>query len=148
MGMAMGLVFYAVLRGGFLAGTPADANVVNPFGVLAIGALVGMFSDKAAQKLKEIFEVVFRAQDERSGKLNAIAPLIDKLEPDSVAAGTLGPLDVTIKGDRLGKISIVRLNSEDRTPDRVNEKQVIFKLTTEDMAKPGKIDVTAVNTDG
>lgn len=37
LGMAMALVFYAVLRGGFLAGTPADANVVNPFGVLTIG---------------------------------------------------------------------------------------------------------------
>jgi hypothetical protein len=70
LGMAMALVFYAVVRGGFLAGTPADANVVNPFGVLAIGALVGMFSDKAAQKLKEIFDVVFTAKDERADKLN------------------------------------------------------------------------------
>jgi len=70
LGMAMALVFYAVVRGGFLAGTPADANVVNPFGVLAIGALVGMFSDKAAQKLKEIFDVVFTANNERADKLN------------------------------------------------------------------------------
>jgi hypothetical protein len=70
LGMAMALVFYAVVRGGFLAGTPADANVVNPFGVVAIGALVGMFSDKAAQKLKQIFDVVFTANDDRSDKLN------------------------------------------------------------------------------
>ncbi len=40
VGMSMALIFYAVLRGGFLAGTPADAKVVNPFGVIAIGALV------------------------------------------------------------------------------------------------------------
>jgi putative Ig domain-containing protein len=70
LGMAMALVFYAVVRGGFLAGTPADANVVNPFGVVAIGALVGMFSDKAAQKLKQIFDVVFTANDDRGDKLN------------------------------------------------------------------------------
>lgn len=70
LGMAMALVFYAVVRGGFLAGTPADANVVNPFGVVAIGALVGMFSDKAAQKLKQIFDVVFTSNDERADKLN------------------------------------------------------------------------------
>ena len=61
LGMSMALVFYAVLRGGFLAGTPADANVVNPFGVVTIGALVGMFSYKAATKLGEIFDVIFKA---------------------------------------------------------------------------------------
>ncbi len=70
LGMAMAMVFYAVVRGGFLAGTPADANVVNPFGVVAIGALVGMFSDKAAQKLKQIFDVVFTSNDDRADKLN------------------------------------------------------------------------------
>jgi hypothetical protein len=37
LGMAMALIFYAVLRGGFLAGTPADAKVVNPFGMVAVG---------------------------------------------------------------------------------------------------------------
>lgn len=47
LGMAMALIFYGVLRGGFLAGTPADAKVVNPFGVVAVGALVGMFADQA-----------------------------------------------------------------------------------------------------
>jgi hypothetical protein len=38
LGMSLALVFYAVLRGGFVVGSPADAKVVNPFGVLAIGA--------------------------------------------------------------------------------------------------------------
>jgi hypothetical protein len=66
LGMALALVFYAVLRGGFVIGSPADAMVVNPFGVLAIGALVGMFSDKAAQKLGEVFDIVFKAGDPRS----------------------------------------------------------------------------------
>jgi hypothetical protein len=83
LGMAMALVFYAVVRGGFLAGTPADANVVNPFGVLAIGALVGMFSDKAAMKLKDVFDVVFTAKDERKDKLSA------KLEIKQPAGGSL-----------------------------------------------------------
>jgi hypothetical protein len=39
--------------------------VVNPFGVIAIGALVGMFADKAAQKLAEVFDTLFKADDTR-----------------------------------------------------------------------------------
>ncbi|HMJ26491.1 MAG TPA: hypothetical protein VK475_11705, partial [Pyrinomonadaceae bacterium] len=80
LGMAMALIFYAVLRGGFLAGTAADAKIVSAFGVLTVGALVGMFADKAAQKLAEVFDVVFKAPDTRGGKLDA--PVIDKLNPD------------------------------------------------------------------
>ena len=86
LGMAMALVFYSLLRGGFLAGTPADARIVNPFGVIAVGALVGMFADKAAQKLAEIFETLFKSADPRSDKLNA--PVIDHIEPERIAAGT------------------------------------------------------------
>src|SRR6185312_13845702 len=85
MGVALALVFYAVLRGGFVIGSPAEAKVVNSFGVIAIGALVGMFSDKAGQKLAEIFDVVFKAADPRSGKLTA--PVIDRLEPVTVNMG-------------------------------------------------------------
>jgi hypothetical protein len=77
VGMAMALIFYAVLRGGLLAGTPADAKVVNPFGVIAISALVGMFADKAAQKLAEVFDTQFKAANTRKDKL--ISPVVDKL---------------------------------------------------------------------
>ena len=90
MGMSLALVFYSVLRGGFVMGSPADAKVVNPFGVLAIGALVGMFSDKAAQKLGEVFDVIFKAGDPRTGKLDA--PVIARLEPSTVTVGDTKPV--------------------------------------------------------
>ena len=128
--MAMALVFYSLLRGGFLAGTPADARIVNPFGVIAVGALVGMFADKAAQKLAEIFETLFKSADPRSDKLNA--PVIDRIEPERIAAGTKGTVVLTIWGDRLGSVSSVRLNAEDRKPDTVTEQQVTMKLRPED----------------
>ena len=65
VGMALALIFYAVIRGGFLAGTPVDAHGVNPFGVVAVAGLVGMFADKASQKLSEVFDTVFRTEDKR-----------------------------------------------------------------------------------
>jgi hypothetical protein len=145
LGMAMGTIFYAVLRGGFLAGTPADAKVVNPFGVVAIGALVGMFADKAAQKLAEIFETLFRAEDQRGGKLTA--PIVDRLDPPSVVPGSPAPV-LKLIGERLGKISGVRLNADERKPDTVSEKEVTVKLRPEDVANSAQIKITAVNPDG
>jgi hypothetical protein len=146
LGMAMALIFYAVLRAGFLTGTPADAKVINPFGVIAIGALVGMFADKAAQKLGEIFDTLFKSEDRRGGKLSA--PVIDKLDPDTILPGQSQPVQVKIVGDRLGKVSGVRLNADERKPDTVSEKEVTFKLRPEDMANPAEIKITLVNPDG
>lgn len=146
VGMALALIFYAVLRGGFVVGSPADAKVVNAFGVLAIGALVGMFADKAAQKLAEIFDVVFRAADQRSGKLDA--PVIDRIEPGTVTTGDTKPVVIKIIGDRLGKVVTVRMNSEERKPDTVTEKEITLKLKPEDVKTPGQIKVTVVNPDG
>ena len=146
LGMAMAMVFYSLLRGGFLAGTPADARIVNPFGVIAVGALVGMFADKAAQKLAEIFETLFKSADPRSDKLNA--PVIDQIDPERIAAGTKATVILTIYGDRLGTVSSVRLNAEDRKPDTVTEQQVTVKLRPEDLRDARQIKVTAVNSEG
>lgn len=143
LGMAMALIFYAVLRGGFLTGTPADAKVVNPFGVLAIGALVGMFADKASQKLADVFDTLFKASDPRGGKL--AAPVIDKLDPDTVRTGGKEPVVLRIIGDRMGKVSKVRLNEKERQPDKVSEQQVTVTLTTEDIAATRDISVTVVD---
>ena len=145
MGMALALVFYAVLRGGFVIGSPADAKVVNPFGVLAIGALVGMFSDKAAQKLGEVFDVVFKGTDTRSGKLDA--PVIDRIEPATLLKGDTKP-ELKIVGTHLGRVTGVRLNADERKPDTVSEKEITLKLRPEDSQAIRKIKVTAVNSDG
>jgi hypothetical protein len=143
LGAAMALIFYAVLRGGFMAGTPADANAVNPFGVIAIGALVGLFADKAGQKLAEIFDTLFTTPDNRSGKL--VVPVIDSVEPSTVRLMALA--GITLKGDRLGKVVKIRLNNEDRPPDTVSEKEVTLKLREKDVKESRAIKVTAVNPD-
>ena len=72
LGMTLALVFYAALRGGLLVGTPADVKFVNPFGAFTVAALVGMFADKATQKLGELFDTLFRTEEKRSDKLHAL----------------------------------------------------------------------------
>jgi hypothetical protein len=146
VGMSMALVFYAVLRGGFLAGTPADAKFVNPFGVVAIGALVGMFADKAAQKLAEIFDTLFRADDTRKDKLTS--PVVEKITPDHVRSGTTPPPEITISGTHLSGIDKVRVNQQDRVPKSVDDKQVKVALAPSDVAQLGEITLALLDKRG
>jgi len=146
VGMSMALIFYAVLRGGSLAGTPADARVANPFGVIAIGALVGMFADKAAQKLADVFDTLFKADDTRKDKLTS--PLVDKIQPDHVLLATTPPPDIVISGAHLSATEKVRVNQEDRGPKSVDDKQVKVTLTPADVAKVAELAVALVDKDG
>jgi Putative Ig domain len=72
LGSGLAFIFYLVIRAGFLAGTSADVKAINPFGFVAVAALVGMFSDAAFRKLNEVFDTLFKvaAKDTRSGKLS------------------------------------------------------------------------------
>ena len=69
IGMALGLVFYFLLRAGLV--TTESAEAVNEFGVAALSALAGMFSKQAADKLEEVFDGLFPSHkdDERADKL-------------------------------------------------------------------------------
>jgi hypothetical protein len=60
IGGALAFVFYLIVRGGlFTSNTPSSLDAANPFGFFAIGGLVGLFSEQALEKLKEIAETVF-----------------------------------------------------------------------------------------
>ena len=66
IGMGVALVFFIVFRAGLMAGTNAE---VNPYGLISLSALAGMFSDRATIKLQEIFEALFKPNDQRKDKL-------------------------------------------------------------------------------
>jgi hypothetical protein len=83
VGGGIAFIFYLVIRGGFLAGTNYDAAAVNPFGLAAVAALVGMFSDKALLKLGEVFSTLFKAEDTRSDKLGQLAITTAPRLPDA-----------------------------------------------------------------
>ena len=69
IGMALGLVFYFLLRAGLV--TTESAAAVNEFGVAAVSALAGMFSKQAADKLEEVFDGVLASHKDagRADKL-------------------------------------------------------------------------------
>jgi hypothetical protein len=56
-GAALALIVYFTLRGGYL-GQDQSAGV-NPYGVAALSALVGLFSRHAVSKLTDVFDTLF-----------------------------------------------------------------------------------------
>jgi len=57
VGAVLALVVYCVIRGG-LTTTMASAGDINPYGMAALAALVGMFSRQTVQKLLAVFETL------------------------------------------------------------------------------------------
>jgi hypothetical protein len=75
IGMALAEIVYLAIRGG-LFNTSAGAPNVNPYGVAAIAALTGLFSRQATDKLREVFETIFRIEQKVERK--------DPLPPDPI----------------------------------------------------------------
>jgi hypothetical protein len=80
IGAGLALIFYAAVRGGFLA-ISTSANIktsdLNPFGIISLAALVGMFSKEATTKLGEVFKTLFKS-DAPASK--------DALHPDATTS--------------------------------------------------------------
>jgi hypothetical protein len=85
-GAGIAFIYYVVVRGGFFSGSSGDLKTVNVFGVSAIATLVGVFSDKAFLKLKELFDTLFKAEDDRTD--NIAAPTIQTTTLPSLIPGT------------------------------------------------------------
>ena len=81
--MALAIIFYFVLRGGLLA-TSVQPDQISPFGIAALAGLVGMFSKQATDKLRELFDNLFKTErgkgdDARADKLGANLPVANEM---------------------------------------------------------------------
>ena len=66
IGGVLGLAIYFVFRAG-LVGGGSVANV-NPYGVVAVGLLGGWFSKTTTDKLQEVFETLFKTDEDKKRK--------------------------------------------------------------------------------
>lgn len=64
IGGILGFTIYFAFRAG-LVSAPGG---VNPFGVVALGALGGWFSKTTTDKLQEVFETLFKTEEDRNRK--------------------------------------------------------------------------------
>lgn len=60
LGATVGLLLYVVTRAGTATTITSAPNGANVYGAAVIGGLAGVFAKQAADKLEEIFDVIFR----------------------------------------------------------------------------------------
>lgn len=142
VGAAMAVVFYLVIRGGF---TPSDSNFdqTNPFGFAALAVLVGMFTEQAALRLKEVAETVFTKG--QKGKDHAGPPSVTQVEPDRgpVAGGT----EVTLTGTGFKAGAVVRFGGKPATDVEVQDETTLVAKTPRGAAA-GTVAVEVLNAGG
>jgi hypothetical protein len=61
IGSALAVLIYFAVRGGLISGG-AGAGDLSPYGVSALAGLTGMFSKQATDKLRELFENLFKTE--------------------------------------------------------------------------------------
>jgi hypothetical protein len=156
IGVALAVIFYLAIRGGFLA-AQADAASVNPYGIAALAGLVGMFSKHATDKLEELFTDLFRVEQgkgdaERKDKLlPAMPPQLESIEPARLRRGEDASL--TLRGQGFVGESVVRVTRIDDGPTKavvatrgtVTETTIELTIAARELQEPGQLKITVVN---
>lgn len=152
IGMALALVFYFVIRGGFLT-TSGGAKDINPYGIAALAGLVGMFSKQATDKLSEVFGTLFRSAPgegdaKRSDSLTPKAPVtVTSVDPATVPAGTVGQT-ITVTGTNFLDGAQVYLDDQEQETTFVDATKVTASLDDTLLAAPATLTLKVINEDG
>lgn len=138
IGVALSVIFYTVMRGGLLAGN-APSSAVSPYGFAAVAGLVGMFSKQATDKLRELFDTLFRVEkggdNEREDKLLDTA--IENIDPARVPLNTTQRLRVF--GKNFSKNSVVMVGGQEQQTTFVTAQELTVELAAR--TAPGKLEV-------
>jgi hypothetical protein len=118
VGGLLATIVYLVLRAGLLPGA-TNSSQPDPYGIAAVGALVGLFSAQAAEKLKAVFETLFTKAETGSQSVTDTAmPAIAGFDPPQGPAGT----SVVISGDNLGSVTGVAFTGADAPHFKVDSE--------------------------
>jgi len=143
VGMPLAVLFYFVIRAGFLS-SGVSAGEVNRFGIAAIAGLVGMFSVKATDKLKELFDTLFKTETQRKDALGNPVPVVQNIEPSKETSGKEF-IDVIVSGSNFIPSSVVKVGKVGRDSKFRSSKELSVKLLAQDVAKAGSVSLTVTN---
>ncbi|MEA2633411.1 MAG: hypothetical protein QOH92_178 [Chloroflexota bacterium] len=135
-GAAMALIFYIVLRAG-LVSPQATEQDISPFGFVAIAALVGLFSEQASQKLKQVFETLLTPAPKGDDYVAPNAVRITGFVPTQGEAG----VGVTIRGSGFTGATSVEFNSIAAIPTVASDNEI--RVSVPAGAESGPITVTS-----
>jgi hypothetical protein len=145
MGIAMSVVFYVVVRGGVLV-MSGGVSSVDPYAMMTVAALAGMFSKQASDKLAEVFDTLFRsrADDERADKLEKPELKLADITPARVPAGSADTV-VTATGTGFAADSVVKFDKADRPATFKSATELTFTIAAAELAAAGEHTVAIHN---
>jgi hypothetical protein len=142
IGIALALLFYLVLRGGLIMpssnGGTLDTTNINVYGIAAISAMAGMFSKQATDKLREVFETLFRPREpvDRADPLVQGMPVISSTTPATLKVGV--PSALTVTGRGFQPACNVLINGNPRDSQRTSDTQLTVTVVAADVANAGQ----------
>lgn len=154
IGMALALVFYFVIRGGFLT-TNVGATDINPYGIAALAGLVGMFSKQATDKLSEVFSTLFKSgsgegDEKRKDSLipkPELTVAVTSVEPIAVVAASKGQT-ITVNGAGFVDGATINLNGVPQQTVFQSAEKLTAELADEAIAVADSLKLNVVNPDG
>lgn len=153
IGIAIAVLFYFIVRGGILVPTiqgtpnagfsPADTVRINPYGMAGFAALAGMFSQKAADKLSDVFDAMWsRTQpDKRRDALGSSKSIT--VDPATLFQGERK--DLTITGSGFEDATTATINGNTRTFNRISATRGTVKLLDDDVKQTAKLELVITN---
>lgn len=147
VGTALALVFYVAIRGGFFA-QEAQTGDVNPFGIAALAGLAGMFSKQATDKLREVFDTLFRTaegrgDDQRRDSLAHPVPMLDHADLEPAADGQAPRIRIT--GAGFVRSSTVLVDNLPLKPISASPTELRVELGGELSGAPRTVEVRVRN---
>jgi hypothetical protein len=156
VGVALAVLFYFAVRGGFF-GADTPNNVINPYGIGALAGLVGLFSKQATDKLRELFDTLFRVapgygDDARGDSIANPVPVVGGIDPPMIPVGP-DAVQVTLAGEGFVPESVVRVTrpqddppvSLERETQYISVTELAVTLAADDVSEVGALDVTVFN---
>jgi hypothetical protein len=130
----------APIGASLVTSTGNGASTLNPHGLGAFAVLAGLSSEIATQKLREVFEVLFRPRDEKKDRLDARAPEITELSPDRAAAGSEA-LPISVVGAGFMEGDAVLIDGKPEQTDFVSENELTTTVPKAKLAATGELRI-------
>jgi IPT/TIG domain len=152
VGVALALLFYLVLRGGLIVpslpnGSAAanTSHLLNPYGIAAISALAGMFAKQATDKLREIFDTLFRTREpvKRADPLARAIPVITNTQPTTLTVG--GPPTLSVFGRGFQRDCTASINGKPRNVQWISDTSLAITLVAEDLSVKTELQLIVQN---
>lgn len=142
IGLTLALIVYLVLLGGLVQG---DEDSLRKPGVAAIAGLAGMFSKQAIDKLREVFDNLFKSEpDARGDKLDHGVPRLASVTPAVLKAGQ-SERKLRLTGETFTEDCEARIAGQARPTRYVDAATLEATLADADVAGARTLEVTVHN---